>query len=108
MRGSSGARTDLEGADAGGLVLLAPLLARHARGVDVGRPGAERTHGGLLLRRVLERVPVEEAARVLPGDLVDLLVGAPRVLELLPGELGRLRPRRVGVGVVALPGDDVH
>ena len=29
------------------------------------------------------------------------------VLELLPGELGRLRPRRVGVGVVALPGDDV-
>ena len=32
---------------------------------------------------------------------------AARVLELLPGELGRLRPRRVGVGVVALPGDDV-
>ena len=31
----------------------------------------------------------------------------PGLLELPPGELGRLGPRRVGVGVVALPGDDV-
>ena len=45
---------------------------------------------------------------VLPGDLVDLVVGVHLgVLELLPRELRRLRPRGVGVGVVALPGDDV-
>ena len=67
----------------------------------------ERPDGGLVLGRVRERVPVEEPGCVLPGDLVDLVVGAAGVLQLLPGELGRLRPRRVGVRVVALPGDVV-
>ena len=86
----------------------APATRRgHPRGVDVGRERAERPDGRLVLRGVGERVPVEEPARVLPGDLVDLLVGATGVLELAPGELGRLRPRRVGVRVVALPGDVV-
>ena len=102
-------RVGSDDADAGGLVLLLPLGARHAGDVDVASararsaPTVASSFGG-----VRERVPVEEPAGVLPGDLVDLLVGAARVLELLPGELGRLGPRRVGVRVVALPGDDVH
>src|SRR4051812_26283427 len=97
----------LEDADAGGLVALAPLLPWHARDVDVGRERTQRADRRLLLGRVLERVPVEEPAGVLPGDLVDLVVAAAGVLELLPGELRRLRPCRVGVRVVALPRDDV-
>ena len=44
--------------------------------------------GRLLLRRVRERVPVEEAAGVLPGDLVDLVVGAAR----RPGAPSRRTP----------------
>src|SRR4051795_12567507 len=93
----------LEDADAGRLVALAPLVPRHAGDVDVLGERPQRPDGRLILRRVLERVPVEEPARVLPGDLVDLVVAATRVLEFLPGELRRPRPRRVGVGVVALP-----
>ena len=46
------------------------------------------THGDL----------VEEPARVLPGDLVDLLVGAPGALELAPGELRRLAARSCRCG----------
>src|SRR5581483_9669359 len=86
----------------------APLLAGHARGVDVGGEAAQRTDARLVLRGVRERVPVEEPARVLPGDLVDLGVAHTGLLELAHRELGRLRPRRVGVRVVALPRDDVE
>src|SRR3546814_7610087 len=68
---------------------------------------AQRTYAGLSAGRVLERVPVEEPAGVLEGDLVDLLLGAAGVLELAPEQLRRLRPGGVGVRVVALPGDEV-
>src|SRR3546814_7608852 len=68
---------------------------------------AQRTYAGLIAGRVLERVPVEEPAGVLEGDLVDLLLGAAGVLELAPEQLRRLRPGGVGVRVVALPGDEV-
>src|SRR4051794_9348354 len=89
-----------EDPDSRGLVALAPLVARHAGGVDVLRERTERPDRRLVLGGVLERVPAEEAGRVLPRDLVDLRVGAARVLELLPRELGRVRPRRIGVRVV--------
>src|SRR5260221_12192991 len=97
-----------EHADAGGLVALFPFLPAHAGGVDILGQGTQGADRRPLPDGVLERVPGEKAGGVLPRDLVDLLVGAPGVLELLPGELRRVRPRRVRVGVVALPGDDVR
>src|SRR6516164_6639293 len=79
-RSSSGPRSNR--ADAGGLVALAPLVARHPGDVHVTRPAAQGAHRRLCLRRVHERVPVVEAAGVLPGDHVDLcLVGDAGPLE---------------------------
>src|SRR3546814_17898377 len=69
-------------AEAGGLVALAPLRAGHAGDVDIGGQRSQRTDAGLIAGRVLERVPVEEPAGVLEGDLVDLPLGAAGVLEL--------------------------
>ena len=57
--------------------------------------------------RVRKRIPAVEPAGVLPRDFVDLVVAAARILEFPPGELGRLGPGRIRVGVVALPGDEV-
>src|SRR6202020_2276901 len=97
----------LEDADAGALVALFPLVPAHPGGIHVLGQGPQGGHGRLVLRRVLERIPIKEPARVLPGDLLDVRVAACGVLELLPGEFGGLWPRRVGVWVVALPRNDV-
>src|SRR5580700_9890309 len=95
-------------ADSGGLVAPAPLVLRHPGHVDVAGHLTKGPDRGLLPRGVHERVRPVETARVLERDLVDLgLVGDPGLLELAPGELGRPRPRRVGMGVVALPRDVV-
>src|SRR5258708_14061204 len=93
-----------EHADAGGLVALLPFLPAHAGGVDVLGQGTQGADRRLLPGGMPERAPGEKAGGILPRDLVDLLVGASGVLELLPGELWRLRPRPLGVRVVASPG----
>src|SRR5437588_4454544 len=82
----------------------------HAAGPDADVPvaglGPQRAHGALLPGTVLEGIEVEQAHGVQVGDLVDLVVG--HRLQVLHSQLGGLRPRRVGVGVVALPGDVVQ
>ncbi len=55
----------------GGEVPLAVLRLGRGRRVDVGRQRPKCGNRGLLLRCVLERIPVVEPAGVLPGDLVD-------------------------------------
>ena len=81
---------------------------RHPVVIDVTRELPQSADRCLLLRGVRERVPVVEPAGILPGDLVDLLIGAPGSAELRSRRTRATRPRGVGVGVVALPGDDVH
>src|SRR6202022_2609075 len=84
-----------------------PLLARPDRHVDVGALGPQRTHVRAFLWSACERIPAEEPAGVLAGDLVDVtVVGAGR-LEFGKDLLGCVGPETVGVRVVALPGDDV-
>ena len=61
----------------------------------------------VLLRGVRERVEPEVPRGVLPRDLVDLVVGDAGAFHLAHHGLGRVGPDRIGVWVVALPGDDV-
>src|SRR5258705_2946146 len=49
-----------------------PLLARPDRHVDVGPLGPQGTDVRLLTRCARERIPAEEPAGVLPGELVDV------------------------------------
>src|SRR5260370_7029900 len=92
-----------EHADAGGLVALLPFLPAHAGGVDVLGQGTQGADRRLLPDGMPERVPGEKAGGILPRDLVDLLAGASGVLDLLPGEPGHLRPRRVGARAPPCP-----
>ena len=54
-----------------------------------------------------ERIPVEEPAGVLPGDLVDVGVVGAGALEFGKNLFGCIGPEAIRVRVVALPGDDV-
>src|SRR4051794_20970243 len=73
-----------------GLVELAPLGPRPRRRVDVACLRAQRTDRRVLAVDVLERVVVEVPARVLPRDLVDVLVGRTGAFELRQHHLGRV------------------
>src|SRR5271167_222521 len=83
----------------------APVVEGADRHVVVACLGPQGAHGALLSWAVLERVEGVPAAGVLVSDLVDLVVGNVRGH---PGELFRgCGPRRVGVWVIAFPGDVV-
>src|ERR1700683_3224503 len=82
-----------------------PPGSRDERGVHVGGLGPQRLHGALLARPHAERIELEVLHGVEVGDLVDVLVG--HAIEILHERLRRGGPRRVRVGVVALPGDVV-
>src|SRR5262245_33331085 len=68
-------------------VELAPLVLGPDGGIDVGRVSPQPRHRGPVAGYVAEGVPPEETARVLPGDLVDLLVGAARRHQLVMDKL---------------------
>ena len=91
-----------------GLKASAPLsLGRDAR-LDIARQGPQRTNGGLLLGNVLEEVNSVPVSHIGVRHLVDLVLLAVSVHELLPEHLGAPRPGGVRVRVVTLPRDVVH
>src|ERR1700677_2146138 len=61
--------------------VLGALAVALGRGVDVGGIGPQRSDRALLARAVLKGVERVEATRVLPGDRVNLGVGALRCLQ---------------------------
>src|SRR5262245_30848652 len=93
------------------MLVVAPavLVPRRRTHIDAGRAGAEAADRRVLAREPRRgvRVVAEEAACVLPGDLVNLLVGQSRAGQLRMQQIGRVGPGAVGVRVVALPGDRV-
>ncbi len=80
---------------------VAGVAAGPDRGVDVGGLGPQGRHRALLPGPLREGVEAEQTHGVLVGDLVHLGVG--HAGQVLHGHLGGVGPRRVGVGVVALP-----
>src|SRR6185369_17859418 len=77
------------------------------RDVDICGLRAQCGDVRLLAGRAGERIPAEEPAGVLPGDLVDVGIVGARGVELGQHLLGRIGPEAVGMRVVALPRDDV-
>src|SRR3954465_11823081 len=74
----------------GALRLGTPGAAANADVVTLrGRP--QRADGALLPRDVGKRIVLKDAHGVAVRDAVDVLVGHP--VEVLHGELGRVRPR---------------
>ena len=65
------------------LVALGPVAAAADGRVDIDRERPQRADVGLLLWNFGERDPVEESGAVLPGDLVDILVGAGGFAQLV-------------------------
>src|SRR5690606_21634259 len=102
----SGGGRQLPQLDALPLPLEAALVVAADRHVVAGHLGPQRADRAPLLRPVGERVERVPPQRVLVGDGVHLVVG--HVGHHRGELLGRPRPRRVRVRVVALPGDVAH
>jgi len=84
-----------------GPVRLPAVAARG--GIDAGGLCARRSDRALLSRPVGERIEPEVVHRILVGAAAVLIV---RYVGKIAGQgLGCVRPGRVRVGVVALPGD---
>src|SRR5207302_4662307 len=90
-------------ATSGGTTLTQRSTIKWRRSVGGLRP--QGAHRALLAGPVGEGVVAEDPHGVLVRHLVDLVVGHAR--QLLGHRLRRVRPRRVGVRVVALPRDVV-